>query len=204
MVSSQTSPARHEPGAIAELQLCWHGPYSFFGDVDRPSVTTPEFVHKNAKGVYLWTIQTDGGHYISYAGKTGRQYRAFATRFNEHIKWTLDGGEGEVLDPVELRAGRIKTYAEWRTTTEFRADPKLRKVVEKALRCFAIFVCPINEPSHIPLIEGAIIRRMRMATGKAAEFFANKTASRTLLPFRVQFVSSPNFHGLGTDLECHT
>src|SRR5262245_13593423 len=105
-----------------ELQLSWRGPFSFFDDAVRCSISDTRLPHKYGKGIYLWTIESDGGYYISYAGKTTSR-SGFVSRLRSHVRWTLDGKQKEILDPAELANGRIRTYASWQTLDEYRANP---------------------------------------------------------------------------------
>ncbi len=100
-----------------EVALSWLGPYvivpqpGFACVLDHPAET-------RHPGLYLWTIEYEGGYLINYVGETGRD---LWSRLVENVAWSFGGRGGGVSDPVQFRQGRIVPLAQF-CISEFLAD----------------------------------------------------------------------------------
>src|SRR5688572_22866992 len=91
-----------------EVPLSWLGPYVFVPQPGFDCVFDRQ--ETNAQGLYLWTIEHDGGYLINYVGETGRD---LWTRLVEDVAYSFGGREGIVSDPVKFRQGIATPFATW-------------------------------------------------------------------------------------------
>jgi hypothetical protein len=144
-----------------EIQLSWHGPYSWPGFEDANGLRMlPTFA-----GVYLWTIEYGDGHLIYAAGITVDLRRRFA----QHTEKYLAGGY-TIFDIAEMKNGRRKEvwhgaeWAGWRWAerperrvefverqTEILAATKLQ------LSTFRVFAASVDDKRVRERMEAAIM-----------------------------------------------
>ena len=146
-----------------EVCLTWRGPFSFYSDQGVPCVFEDEFTRTHC-GVYLWTIEHEGGYLVNYVGKTTR---TFAVRFREELDYELDQ---DLEVDVDL----------WFQGIRKPAEPH-RDRVEEVLKAYRIFAAPLPPDlgdSGFLGIEGTLINAFHDTGGKYASFLWNPRCPR--------------------------
>ena len=146
-----------------EVRLTWCGPFSFYPDQGVLYGLNDEFTRIHC-GVYLWTIEHEGGYLVNYIGKTSR---TFAVRFREELDYELDQ---DLNVDVDLLLQGIRKPVK----------PHRDRVVEvlKAYRIFAAPLSPDLGDSGFLGIEGTLINAFHDAGEQYAGFLWNPRCPR--------------------------
>ena len=182
-----------------EVALDWAGPFVFVPQsgfecvFDRPGTSGP--------GLYLWTIEYDGGYLVNYVGETGRD---LWSRLAEGVAYSFGGREGVISDPEQFRRGRPVPLATY-SFAEFLADyPRLSVAIHGVYRSYRVFIAPVQLAESVRrFAEAGIIRSLRSTGGQVAGFLCNsRLIGRSPEPLAVRFRGGHRFHGLGELVEC--
>jgi hypothetical protein len=146
-----------------EVHLTWRGPFSFYSDQGLPCVFEDEFIRSHC-GVYLWTIEHEGGYLVNYVGKTTR---TFAVRFAEELEYER---------AQELRVDVDLLFQGIRKPVEPHRDR-----VEEVLKAYRIFAAPLPPDlgdSAFLGIERTLINAFHDAGAKYSSFLWNPRCRR--------------------------
>ena len=88
-------------GALGEIHLQWHGPYSIVDGTGLPNLLTTDDEAARHPGVYLWTIPFNGEELIHYVGKAEQPLRV---RAKQEFRMK-HGNRGWIPDPDKLSNG---------------------------------------------------------------------------------------------------
>ena len=166
--------------SLNNCELFFRGPYSA-----RPNTVVIDLPQdlKALSGVYLWTIECDGGYLVHYVGKT---IRPFSSRFAEHTKWHESGRD--VLDP-----DYFPKLEKW------LVENPSRETIIRFFSLYRVFLGPIVVDKEVLVnIEHAIIHKLLSADQRCKEFLGNTQkrnfgAGTQRVPIRCDSL----IHGLG-------
>lgn len=185
-----------------EMMIDWLGPFAFVPQpgldcvFNRPEAAGP--------GLYLWTVECQGGFMVNYVGEAGQGKKTLRSRLIENVQWSYAGNDGGVSDPVHFREGRRVLLREF-DFPEFLADyAQLSSVIHEVYRSYRVFIAPLSVQDHVRrFVEAGIIRTLRAAGGTIAEFLYNKRLiGSSPEPLVARFRSRHRFHGLPEAIEC--
>lgn len=182
-----------------EVMVSWYGPYVFVPQAGFECVfECPETM---GPGLYLWTVEHKDGYLVNYVGETGESLRK---RLAQGVQWSLGGNDGVVSEPAQFRQGRRFTLAKF-SFQEFLADsPRLSAAIYENYRAYRVFVAPVKVDSKVrKYIEAGIIRALRAADPKFADFLCNRhLTGASPSPLSVRFATRQPFHGLEALIKC--
>ena len=142
-------------------ELFFSGPYA--ATPDTVTIDLPRNL-RCLRGVYLWTIEHDGGYLVHYVGKT---VRPFSSRFREHAKWH-EGGR-DILDPEFF--AKLEKWS---------VEQPSRETIVRFFSLYRVFLGPIAVDDEVLVnIEHAIIHKLLSADEKCKRFLGN-TRKRNL------------------------
>ncbi len=157
------------------LEVRFHGPFSWLSGGPIPSV----FEHPAGQeyGVYLWSVEYEGGDLVYYVGET---WRSFAARMKEHLKEYLSGMY-DIFDVEKFCRGEKDTLwgGMWRKGDEVRAGQFLRRHdelwphLEGMIRCMRFHLGSIEvekEKRPIQRVEAAVAACLRKQSGVVGAF----------------------------------
>jgi hypothetical protein len=178
------------------ITLNWAGPF-----VLEPKTSTNAVVNTklgSQSGLYLWTVECDGGFLVNYVGQT---VRPFTKRFEEHQNWSFFRGPEHLVDIEKFKQGvrcRIGSSSPVAVGT-----PEFNHMME-TYRCYRVFLAPLAQRSDIlESIEAGIINTLRAGDAKQVAFLWNKRASRPPGPgIQVVMTTPAPIHGLPSVLNC--
>jgi hypothetical protein len=160
----------------------FHGP--FLAKAGTLDFELPSFAQRG--GIYLWTVEFEGGYLTNYVGET---IRPFPDRFLDHKKWYQSGKD--VCDPDLMAKGE-----NW-----LLDKPTIEQTI-KFFACYRLFLAPMDSSKEQLLrIENAIIRRLLIIGGKCKDFLGNKrTKPLEIVGEKMLIKCESVIHGLGAHL----
>ncbi len=190
------------------IDLEWKGPFLIN---PRPPAFSPSEPNLfDLSGLYLLTIEHEGGYLINYVGETGVNFRerplragtawSYGGRFNDQSKRSR-----EMVDPDQFAQGR-RVVTETPTRQEFSYDySKYQAQLDKIYKSFRYFLAPTFESESIrKSMEAGIIRTLLCSNDEKIRNFLYNINPRKQSPYPLQITmkSSVLFHGLGAAVNC--
>lgn len=182
--------------------LDWHGPFCFQGEED---LLLSSSVAKQY-GVYLLTVEHQGGYLIYSAGLTTR---TFKQRFQEHIK-AYRTGVYTIFDARKFQTGeRVEVWRGFwfrKRTHEMEQEFKNRYeeinlAASELLSAFRIFLAPLTtEKRVLERLEAAIMNNLYLGIGAVSHLpdrgmhLAPRRSDEEV--FEVRSVAKVCLHGL--------
>jgi hypothetical protein len=154
------------------VSLDFHGPFKLCGTAGKLLFDQEE---AQLAGIYLWTVQSQGGFLVNYVGETGT---SFHKRMKDHMVQCM-GGNYRICDAKWLLKGERKILwnGMWRKGTRNLMSVFVERYVELApkikayLEVLDIFVAPIQVDKRIRRrIEGAIAFSLRRELAPIGSF----------------------------------
>ncbi len=173
------APGYHRDNAMTEapreLQLNWHGPSRWPGLAHQGCYEDLEGAGIASDcGVYLWTVEHEGGFLIYTAGITRRPFRE---RFREHTR-EYQSGVYTIFDVPSLMRGERKKiwpgfwYRKRPPALEQeyeRRKPELIVALDALLSAYRVFVAPLPPvPRVLKRVEAGIMNALYAAGGAAS------------------------------------
>lgn len=186
------------------IEAIWNGPYSW------PKFEAENGLHPIPKqpGIYLQTVEYNGGYLIYAAGITRR---TVPKRFSEHTRY-YRSGDYTVLDIIAMQHGiRKEVWHGWGWTQEKRIKfeerkPSIVASLQKQLAEFRIFVADVGiQPRTLERLEASIMHHLYQQPSPICDLpdkgmmLAPRWKSEN--PITVQNISSVLFHGIPTFLD---
>jgi hypothetical protein len=170
---SETDTSASSAIPIREIELNWHGPYSWFEQGDKSI-----FAGGGAEmvGIYVWTVPVNGRYRVFYVGQTEK---GFAERQHEHIRKYFEGAY-HLYEPRGFREGRLNMIYEgflykkpgWKRAISFYQNfmDYLEPLLDH-LRVLKLFVAPIDAPRRIHRrVESALMDVVYRLPGESGQF----------------------------------
>lgn len=195
------------------IRLNWEGPF-LWPHVVKPQSNLISLLDSplaSSSGVYLWTVEHDGGFLIYAAGITRGPFKK---RFQSHMRNYLKGVY-TLFDIPSLQRGIRKEiwHGFWsrKRTIEKKKEydsrhDELRNAAEVQLAAFRVFVAKVDPVPRLPeRIEAAIMAALYRASGPASDIpdRGMKLAPRwpEEEPIRVTNISNSLLHALPAEME---
>ncbi len=195
------------------VELRWQGPFAWPGMAGSRRVTGLESAEvAGSCGVYVWTVEHEGGFLVYAAGETRRPFRV---RFREHTR-EYRSGRYTVFNAAAMKRGERKKvwpgfwYSKQRRQAleqEYsQRSSEIARALDELLSSYRVLVAPLPpERRLLQRVEGAIMAALYAAIGPAAVLpdrgmaLAPRWPSEA--PIRVRSISPVLIHGLPDELE---
>jgi hypothetical protein len=155
-------------------------------------------------GLYLWTIEYEGGYLVNYVGETER---TFAIRIQEGRAWSygkkydkdVKPKSRRVVDPDLFVLGQRRVIST-PSKAEFFADlPRYTAILDQLYRGYRFFLAPtqVDGPTR-RRIERGLIRTLQGAGRTTSDFLYNDPLNQVFTPkYGVGLTLPAIIHGLG-------